>query len=812
MKKFIIITLILFLILGAVTVYLNKVVLPVKIKELIISTLKKQTGKDVTLKSLEFSIFKGLILQDLVISDTQNVILSTRQASCSIFIWPILKKQIIIPGITLKSPYIFLERKADGSFNLQDLFSAATVPAKKSDFSVSVFQISILSGNVVFQDDTLATKFKKEIKNIQLNLYLGLPADVRFNFKGEIPQSPDVFISASGQYKILTREFSGNVTVKNLSLLEFGAYYNNLSQLVSGSIDLEAQINFKDQVLQANINAKGENLALEKDKLKAKLNAGVQAKVEYNLQTKKALFDGFCNIWQADITGIDLLGEINNLRGTFSFNQRSLVADSLKAQLLGVPFEIKLGIKDFKTPVLSINTDLDLSILPPIAKEKFNFNLINSASGKAALTIKAHPDELGVWRVDGEVGIIGGGLKLDKQDIPVEDIASVIEFSKQGFSWRDTKFKYQGLEYQSNGTFSDFKAPNIKLKLFSHDLSFTGNFDLLGKKMKISQLNGKYLDSQFSVSGDVDNSDFANPQVDLSGKLNLELANLSKILDKQYPAIKSMRLAGQMDAQFNLNGNPLNFKNCYLQAKLNSSNFSLYGLNMQSLSVDFLLDQKLVKIPNLRIGIYDGLIEGAGTLNLDTADLPYQLELQANGIKLEKLKMDTASKNKNISGTLLAELKLNGYSADLSKLSGAGSFSVKEGRLWELNLLQGLGNLLFTKDLGSLELSECDCYFLIKDKFISTDKLQIKGNIVNLSGPLKVGFDGSLEGAMNVDILSEMVPVSGTFKDLTTAIIGQSGKFAIIKLSGTLSKPKYSFKPQVNNIIKGLADVFFGKQ
>ncbi len=83
MKKFIIIALILFLILTAGIIYLNKVIFPVKIKALIVSILKKQTGKDVTLKSAEFSVFKGLVLSDLVISDNQNVILSVRQANCT---------------------------------------------------------------------------------------------------------------------------------------------------------------------------------------------------------------------------------------------------------------------------------------------------------------------------------------------------------------------------------------------------------------------------------------------------------------------------------------------------------------------------------------------------------------------------------------------------------------------------------------------------------------------------------------------------------------------------------------------------------
>ncbi|MDD5478040.1 MAG: AsmA family protein [Candidatus Omnitrophica bacterium] len=810
MKKFIIIALILFLAFTAGIIYLNKVIFPVKIKALIISALEKQTGANVSLKSAEFSVFKGLVLSDLVISDSQNVILSARQANCSIFIWPIFKKQIIIPGINLKSPYIFLERRQDGSFNLEDLFKPAPPSAKKSDFSISVFKISVSSGDVVFQDDTLSAGFKKEVKNIQFNLQLGLPVSLKFNFKGEIANNPSVFINASGEYKILDRSLAANITIKNLSPKEFQAYYSNLGDLVSGSVDLQAQINFKDPLLQANITAKGNDLVLAKDKLEARFNSSLKSKIVYNLQTKGVTFDGACDILQADISGLGVLGDIKNLRGKFDFNQRSLAADSLKAELLGMPFEIKLGIKDFNTLVLNIDTDLNLSFLPMIAKEKFNSTLINSAGGKAALSIKAYPDKKGAWELEGALKIKEANLKFDKQKNPVENIASSIEFSRQGLNWTDTSFKYQGISYQSSGTLSDFRAPGVNLKLFSEGLSLAADFNLSDRKIKVNQFKGKYLDSQFSISGNIDNSDSANPRVDLGGDINFELSSLAKMLEKQYPAITSMHPAGQVDAQFNLKGNPRNFKNCYLEAKLASSKFSLYGLNAQNLALDFLLDQKIVKIPALSIILYDGLIEGIGALNLDTANLPYQLELKASGIKLEKLKADTASKNKKISGTLLGGLKLSGYANDINKLEGSGRFSILEGDLWEFNLLQGLGKLLFAKDLGSIKFSECTSDFLVKDKFVYTDNLKLKSNVVNFSGPVKIGFNGSLEGALDVEVLSEMVPVSGTFKDITTAIIGQAGKFASIKLSGTLKEPKYSFKPAVTNIIKGLTDVLFG--
>lgn len=822
MKKFIIIALILSLIIFSGLVYLNKVFLPRKIKSIIISSLARQTRKNVTLGSLEFNIFKGLVLRDLVISDGQNVILSTREANCGIFIWPVFKKQIIIPSINLKSPYIFLERFKDGSFNLADLFSSRAAVINlpeskesksiKSEFSVSVYKINISSGRIVFQDDTLAVQFKKEIRNIQLSLGLALPVSVKFNFKGEIPNNPPTFIYAWGEYKVLTRELAANLSVNNLLPRDFEVYYSKFGlNLLSGLVDGQIKLNFKDQLLHIEADALATKLVFVKEKVRASLDLGLQSKINYNLQTNKVSFDGVCDIQQADISGLEFLGELKNLYGKIGFNERSLVAQGLKAELLGMPFEVNLGIKDFSTLALNINTSLSLSFLPAIAKEKFNFTQVDSALGKAALFIKLHPDGKGGWVIQGKVNIAEAGLKLAKQNIPVENISATLEFSQQGFSWSDTKFKYQDVDYQSSGELSDFSAPNIKLQLSSRDLSLVSAFGITDKLIKITQVKGKYLDSQFLISADIDNSDFDRPQVEANGKINLNLEDLSRLLSKQYPVIKDMQLKGQLDTQFTLSGSVYDFKNCLIQARLSSNNFSLYGLRAQDFLLDYLQDQKMARIPAMRIVFYDGVIDGFASLNLGTTTLPYHIELQANGVKLEKLKLDTSSKNKNISGTFQGELRLNGFSGELNKLSGAGQFSVKEGRLWELNLLQGMGKLLFAKDLGSIELSECACSFLVKDKFVYTDNLRLKSNIAELFGSLKIGFDSSLEGAIDVDILSEMVPLSGTLKDITTAFMGQMGKIGVIKLSGKLYEPKYHFNPAVANIVKGLTDIIFGK-
>lgn len=73
-KKIIIILAILILIISLGIIYLNNVILPTKIKSLIVKGLEDATNKEVTLQSLQFSIFKGLVLRNLVIYDSEKTI------------------------------------------------------------------------------------------------------------------------------------------------------------------------------------------------------------------------------------------------------------------------------------------------------------------------------------------------------------------------------------------------------------------------------------------------------------------------------------------------------------------------------------------------------------------------------------------------------------------------------------------------------------------------------------------------------------------------------------------------------------------
>jgi hypothetical protein len=266
-----------------------------------------------------------------------------------------------------------------------------------------------------------------------------------------------------------------------------------------------------------------------------------------------------------------------------------------------------------------------------------------------------------------------------------------------------------------------------------------------------------------------------------------------------------------MQVNFNLNGNINDFKSCDIEAKFSGSPVSIYGLQADELLMTYNQADGIADIPLIHLALYSGTVEASAKMNLASDNLPYWIAANMQGVKIEKLKLDTAAKGKDIAGTLQAQVKLNGFSNDLSRLSGAGEIFITEGKLWQLNLFQGLGSLLFARDFANIIFNEGYCAFTVKDKYIFTDSLKLKSNITDLSGQVRIGFDSSIDASLNVQVLDEMAPVTGTLKDIATAIIGKAGRFGVIKITGTLKEPKYKFQPAVADIIKGLKDSIFGQ-
>jgi len=814
-KKIFFIFIALFIIVSIIIIYLNQGYLPTKIKSLIVSSLQEATQKKVNLESLQFHIFKGLVLKNLTIYDDQTTIVSIKESALTFLILPIFKKKLIIPTLRLKSPVVFLERKIDSTFNIQDLFPKKAPRIPKVKFSIFIYKVSVTDASIHFQDDTLSPVFTKNIEKLDLVLNLALPASVKFRLKSEIPAATAINITATGEYKIPDKQLVSQISIKNFSPQDFQGYYRDFGvSITEGTIEAVIDLNLKNNLIDAKISSQNKNLAISKDKISLKLNAQINADLKYNLINKQLEYSGIATIAKSDIAGLDFLERLTDINGQVEFNNSGVFSDKLSANIWAIPIEAKLRLADFKKPLLNIDitSSLDLNSIQGLLKDKFKFSFPADIQGRGNLLLKieARLPLVRLPQINGSLDILNARLNLEKLKSSIEDISGRIEFDLSRLSWSEINFKYSGLPYKTTGALTNFKSPSVQLELSSRDLSLESTFAINQKLIKLSKLQGQYLNSKFSVRGDIDTTEPSSLVADLSGQLNINLADIKEPFKKFKDQLERIKPEGTMDAQFRLRGNINDLKSCTVEAGFSSSSLSAYGLKAQKFFLNYSQADGLVAISPLHLSLYDGTIEANAKMNLNSENLPFWISADIQGVKLEKLKLDTAAGEKDIAGAITAQVKLNGFSNDLSKLSGAGQINITEGKLWQLDLFKGLGALLFAKDFSQIIFREGLCGFSIQDKYIFTDNLKLKSNITDLTGSVKIGFDSSIDASLNVQILNEMVPLSGTFKDITTAILGQTGRFGVIKISGTLKEPKYKFQPAVKDIIKGIKNILFG--
>ena len=811
MKRFIFIFIVLSVILGAAVVYLNQVILPAKIKSLVVSGLEEATHKKVGLAAIKFHIFKGLVLENLTIYDGEKTILHVKECSCTFLIPPIFKKKIVIPSLRIKSAYLFLERRSDSTFNIQELFFKEPAAASRRKFSIFVSRINISDTKIHFQDDTFSPALTRDMDNLGLILYLSLPAKIKFMLNARVKTSSPVGIAAAGEYNIPDKQLIGQVKLKDCHLGEFRDYFRNLPVAVlKGVIDARADINLKENILGVKVSALIKDLIVSKDKISLNLNSQTDATLKYNLIDKQLEYSGVASLTKSDIAGLDVVERITDVDGELHFNNSSLSSDKLSANIWSIPVQVQLRLSDFQQPSLDVDiaSTLDLGYAQGLLKDKLKIESPADIEGQGRLLLKVQATSpfAGLPQISGSLEILNAVVHSAKINAPFEGVKGRLEFDLNGLRWSQVDFKYAGLPYKTSGRLTDFRAPQLAVELASAELNLESILAINQNLITLSKFEGRYLNSTFTVKGNIDTAIPFSLAADLSGRLNINLQDIKKIR----PRLEKIRPQGLMDVNFNLTGNLNSPKSCAVEAALSSPSLSIYGLKAEGYSSNYSQKDGLVDISPIHLSLYEGSVDAEAKINLNSEEYPFRVSLDMQGVRIEKIKLDTAAKDKDIAGKLSTQIKLNGFSGNLARLNGAGQINITEGKLWELSLFKGLGALLFVKDFDYIVFREGSSGFLVQDKYIFSDNLKLKSDITDLDGTLKIGFDGALEAALNVHILDKNVPLAGTFKDITQAVIGQAGRFGIIKISGTLKDPKYKFQPAVMDIIKGIKDAFLG--
>ncbi|MCM8801296.1 MAG: AsmA family protein [Candidatus Omnitrophica bacterium] len=802
---------------GSVIIYLSHTFLSQKIKSFVSEYLKNKIQKKVTIEAVEFNLFKGIVFKDLRLSEDAKELVYIKEVSLKVIPFS-FHRGPILACITLDSPFILLERKKDGTLNLKDLFPEQKGKIKKKKGIPLLNEIIIINGRVNFQDRYLEPVFNVILENLNFKASLSwVPSKINFFLQTKILPYSGISLNANGQYDFLNNQLIAKINIPQLSPKEFSGYLKYAGiEIKDGIADIKLDLRLKENILEIDLVSQNKNLILFKDGITAKLNSFLKANLNYNFLNKKLFYHGNLDILKLDLSGIKNIDKLEGIRGQINFNQDSLKIDKLRGEFLDLKYEANLNILDFKKRILELElrADLTLETAQRILKQNFDLSLPLNLSGKAQLKMDLTMPLLNKdnYQLKGILEISKARLETKYPLGSLTNIEGKVEFQKDYISAKKLKFNWAKEDCLLDAAIKNLTQPEIDIELNSKSLSLNSQFKIKKNLINISLLNIKYFNSKAQLKGslDISGKDFTLAKLNLIVKLNPEDLKVNFAQLKSF--IEKTKLEGSILVNLDISGNLKDIKSCDIQTRIESPQISLYGLSLKDLLLFYNQSEGLADIPMIRFSFYEGMVEANAKINLNLENIPYLCNLYIQEVKLHKLKIDTPLKEKDISGIINSYIRLNGSLKYPSKLNGEGRIVINDAKLWQIDLFKGIGQLLFSPEFTEIIFDRGTSNFSIRDNFIYIDNLLLTSNLVNLTGYGKIGLDSSIEASISVQMSDEIISPLGRIKEITSAILGKIGRFAVVKITGTLKSPKYSIQPAVVDIIKGLKDLFSGQE
>ncbi len=807
MKKIILSVLALLCVLVPIAgaVYFNEVIFPQKIRSVLIEGFELATGKKIELSSAKLDLFKGLVIKDLAILDNDLWVIKAKEANCRFLIFPLFKKQIMITSLKLESAQIFLERRKDNSFDIVETFFKKPI-LLNGEYSLVILRIMLSRAAVNYKDSALDPALTKDVKNVFLDAHLSLPDKVVFDAEFELPSELPMLVKIKGEYEALKKELFLDIKVRDLYLKEFAPYCKDQNiELPEGRVDAEVTLKCANDTLGAKISMTSLDLEFPEGPVKANINCALTANAEYDFNKKTLFYSGGVDIKNLSITGLEYVGRIDDIRGKAIFTESRFLSKNLTCTLAGLPVTAIANLTDFKAGSLNIDIKslAELGMLKGILKNRFKIKLPAELSGAGELNLrleyKVPVKEMPV--VSGYLDVSGVKIALDYNKIPLDNVKGRFKFTSNQLSWEDLTFEHMDAEYNSKGTLTNFEKPGINIELDSRDLSVRSLLAVNDNFLTLSRFEGRFENTEFSIYGDLDTTDPANIAAELNGTIKFGLSENKELFKKLENIMKDSRPSGRLTAKFALKGNINDISSCAADVEVSGGRISLYGFKMENFTMSYMQRNGVMDIVKMQAYLYGGTLDGSGRLDLLSKDGAYQIKGEVKDLKIEKIKLDTAFKDYNISGSIYSRFGFKGNSPDPSKFSAWGKINISNGKLWQLDLFRGIGTLVFRRDFSSVIFKEGDCDFSIKDKVISTNDISLRSDLLNISGVARIGFDNSIAASLKAEFTDEGVDAS--------SIAGAIERYSIMEVSGTLKEPKFKIRPDLSNVVSDIAESLF---
>ena len=547
-------------------------------------------------------------------------------------------------------------------------------------------------------------------------------------------------------------------------------------------------------------------------------------------QERSLIFKGSVDLHDAIFNGIAALGKIDAINGKVTFRDNAIASSSLKLKALDADVTVNGKLTNFLQPHLDVNATadhVDLQVfqkfLPPSIRAWPQ--VIPHGSASLSLTFRGPLADYQKSQLKFGVGFHNATLPLAalfhnwsspppiSPDEEITNISGTVDYADNIIAWKNVTGTWKRQDYILNGRITNFGHPVLETQLTSTDLDLSTQIALSPSSLDLSRFKGTFYGSFVDGDGTID-IQTPTPQLDLKGSIELELSGLKRI----WPQLETANLDGRANIQALYQGSSAGWEEAKFNftARVPRLSFFHYTLDDAYLTLDQ-PGKHLTKL-SFTAAPYGGKLNSKSIILLNQPNIPVSLWAQFTGVNLAQLRRDVPWKNREMSGTLAAEISLNGELRQLRKTTGKGSLSIQDGNIWQFQLLKGIwGNLLLTPEFENIVFTDARSVFQIRDQRITTNNFVMQSKPVDLVGGGWINFDRGINFVVRPNFRESEVLGSPSLKQVPTAILTQLVQDNVaIKISGSLNQPKYEktilpikiLQNTTSSILEGLQGIF----
>ncbi len=799
--------------------YLNRVVLPVKLKGWAETELSRMTGRQVTVGRVRIHLWHGVLVEQITVEEDarygKGPFLQIDQVVGKVLFLPLFKeKRVIIPSIRIVRLRTQILQDSNRIWNFESLRLAAATPAKTKP---ARFQVVV--PKVILEDSQLQVGFETPTHRVRLNFQeidarvgIAFPAKLQATVRARLGagSGPSIPFQLGGSWDPKTREFSleGHSLVP-LEKLKSAFPLEPISSLPEFSGLCKTQV-------EASGNPKGPlslRLAVETTGLQWKLPEGLEGKgdLQARLEAKVPMKPeaNLLNylIGRIELKGISLgpipsIGSLQELQGEINLTPQGLRAEQLTARLAsGEPLTLAGSIANDPARSFSFEARAVLalsriaSFLPALEKNGLagakwggNADLIGKGEGRLKPVFSLRSVVTAAVR-EGALDLPGAGsFRQVEGKIRWEpDLLTVTAL--KGIFWEKP--------FSLEGSWVNFNQPEIDGRIRWDRLETEFQVGIDGRRIDLNMLSGRWGRGSFQAFGEILNG--KEPEGNLYGEASLELEELPALLPHPPAWLVSSPLKGPVSARWQLQGKLLTPADWDLGLKLNSPQLSYQKIRLTDLALDLAQQEGRMVLRSGTGRLAEGMIRVNGSGDFLNAPGRWAGELRAENLNLAVLSRDLEWKTQNLSGQLSLNFKGKGQTGNLAALQGDGAVLVQGGQILELPFLGRFADLLKIPSLRSIAFQEAGGTYQVRNGEMITEAFKLKSPrailVVTGSGGFLQGLESPIRWQILPTLSLELIPEESS---KVGRAIAQGASYLVgeLRITGTWKEPKSTFVPK----------------